>query len=251
MRRSDQDRVSQAREVINSAGPAPLLIACDHAENALPSWLGNLGLAAQDLQTHIAFDIGAKAVSVLLSGYFNAPLICAAYSRLAIDLNRHTDDPALIPECSDSIIISGNQKLSIADRSRRIAELFQPYHIRYAELVGELQQRARRPVILSVHSFTPAMNGFHRPWQFGLLWDKDQALATALYENLAQDEKLCIGRNQPYSPHDPQGYAQVVHAEHRGVEMALIEIRQDLIADAPGQKWAAEKIFSALAPMLG
>src|SRR5688572_12478901 len=39
------------------------IILCDHASNAVPPELGDLGLPAAEFQRHIAYDIGAAAVT--------------------------------------------------------------------------------------------------------------------------------------------------------------------------------------------
>lgn len=43
----------------NREGKAPCLIVCDHASNAIPRSLENLGLDPDHLEQPIAFDIGA------------------------------------------------------------------------------------------------------------------------------------------------------------------------------------------------
>ena len=54
-----------------SDGKSGLLFLCDHASNALPE--GGLGLAPGLLATHIAYDIGAAAVTRALAGAYGAP----------------------------------------------------------------------------------------------------------------------------------------------------------------------------------
>ncbi|MGI9310516.1 MAG: N-formylglutamate amidohydrolase, partial [bacterium] len=215
-----------------------------------PASLGDLGLRRDSLDLHIACDLGARQVAVHLAQQFDAPLLLANYSRLAIDLNRHLDDPTLIPATSDGIAIPGNANLSDAQRAQRIAEMFEPYHRQYARMVAHLQARFAAPLILSVHSFTPHFQGVARPWDIGLMWDEQRDLAQAVIANLRDDDDLCIGENQPYHARDPLGYAMIAHAQARAVGMALVEIRQDRIADDRGQRWAADRLHRALAPLL-
>ena len=84
------------------------LIICDHASNNIPSNFANLGLDKEILDTHIAYDIGAKEVSIRLSNILDCPLIMSDFSRLLIDPNRGIDDPTLIMKISDDKIIEGN-----------------------------------------------------------------------------------------------------------------------------------------------
>lgn len=232
---------------------APVIICCDHAGLQIPARLGGLGLAADAMQTHIACDIGARQVSERLAARLGAPLLSANYSRLVIDLNRHLDDPTLIPTVSDGVDIPGNANLTAAQRQQRIDELFTPYHACYRSLVDDLQSRFARPLIVAVHSFAPRMRGQTetRPWDFGVLWEDQREVAEAVIANLrAAGGDLCIGDNQPYHANTPRGYALDAHAQTRGVDMALIEIRQDHIAHANGQRWAADILQRAIAPLL-
>jgi len=183
----------------------------------------------------------------------NKPLLSANYSRLVIDLNRHLDDSTLIPTVSDGVDIPGNANLTAAQRRRRIDELFMPYHAAYRALVDDLQARFAGPLIVAVHSFAPRMRGQveARPWDFGVLWEKQHEVAQQLLANLrAAGDGLCIGDNRPYHANTPRGYALDAHAQSRGVDMALIEIRQDHIAHAGGQQWAADILHHAIAPLL-
>lgn len=237
-------------EAVNRRAKAPVMVCCDHAGRHIPAPLGDLGVEAGAMETHIACDIGARQVSEMLARRFDAPLLLANYSRLVIDLNRHLDDPTLIPEVSDGVAIPGNAGLSSAQRRRRIEQWFRPYHQRYGEMVGRLQARFARPLIVSVHSFTPRLQGARRPWDFGVLWEHQRRVAQSLIANLRRNPGLRIGSNQPYHARDPLGYAMVVHAQARDTDMALIEIRQDHITHRAGQRWAADILYRAIAPLL-
>ena len=232
-------------EVRNPQGSAPVLIACDHAGNRIPEYLENLGLHNDWLETHIAWDIGARQVAIQLSRLFDAPLILARYSRLVIDLNRHLDDPALIADESDHVPVPGNQNLGDADRQRRIDQFFHPYHNQYSGLVNRMIEKHFDPVIISVHSFTPCMDGFNRPWHFGVLHDEDDALARWLLDAFAKLPDRIIGDNQPYHAGHPQGYAQQVHARDRRAGIAILEIRQDLITHMQDQVDIANLVYGA------
>ena len=235
-----------AFEVINPNGRAPMLLTCDHASNRIPEELAGLGISRALQSAHIAYDIGAKQVAIHLSHEFDAPLILGMYSRLVVDLNRFPDDPSIIPASSDHHPIPGNQALDEAQRQQRMQRFFYPYHQCHEELVDQLIENHDDPMIFSVHSFTPKMDEFDRPWHYGVLWDKCENLAKELCHALGRNPSLCIGENQPYSAVSPKGYSMNVHAQDRGVDMGLIEIRQDLIGDGPGQTEAAAIISKAL-----
>lgn len=231
-------------DVVNPEGEAPLLIGCDHAENRIPESLSNLGLEANHLASHIASDVGAKQVSLLLSEMFDAPLIMAGYSRLVVDLNRYPSDPSIILEKSDGIPIPGNMGLGEAARQDRISTIFDPYHKQYAKLAKQMKHAHEDPLLLALHSFTPTYGGRQRPWHFGVMWDeyprnvKDQLLA-----GLNRVDGLIVGENKPYAGHSPQGYAHVEHGYSNNLRVALLEIRQDLICKPGDDERCAQLLY--------
>src|SRR5262249_20576720 len=111
--------------------------------------------------------------------------------------------------------------------------------------------RGVSPVIFSVHSFTPVMNGIARPWHVGILWDKDPRVAVPLIAELAAaDPRRVVGDNEPYSAREPAGYTIRRHAEPAGLPSAAVEIRQDLIDTESGALEWAEILAAALRPVL-
>jgi predicted N-formylglutamate amidohydrolase len=89
------------------------------------------------------------------------------------------------------------------------------------------------------------MQGIRRPWHVGILWDLDDRVARPLVDMLAADKDLVVGDNEPYDG-ALRGDTMFRHAIVNGFAHALIEIRQDLIADDEGAaQWAAR-----LAPIL-
>ena len=85
----------------------PWIFFCDHATNYIPPELTNLGLPASELERHIAWDIGAAAVTAILAEVFSVPAVFSSVSRLVIDCNRHLHAGDLIPEVSDGTPIPG------------------------------------------------------------------------------------------------------------------------------------------------
>ncbi len=237
-------------ELHNPNGQAPVLLVCDHASRLVPGGLGGLGLAPSAFDLHIAYDIGAAEVALLLSKRLDAALLSAGYSRLVIDLNRGLDQPTLIPEASDGIIISGNLGLSHAARGARIEALYHPWHRAVTTELRRLDTRTKvRGALIGVHSFTPRLNGSARPWQVGVLWDGDCKLARPLMAALA-GEGLSVGDNQPYTARNPSGGTLETHALDQGRPGLSIEIRQDLIADERGCVEWADRLGGVLGRLL-
>ncbi len=216
-----------------------LLFLCDHASNRLPD--GLLGLDPMLLATHIAYDIGAAAVTRALAAAYGAPAFLGGWSRLLIDLNRGADDPTIVMKLSDGSIIPGNRLVDSHEVGRRIGAFHAPYHGAIARCLDRMGARA---VVLSMHSFTPAWKGKPRPWEVGVLYDRDRRLADPLMARL-KEAGFVVGDNEPYSG-ALEGDTLYQHGTCRGLPHVLIEIRQDLIDRDP----AAQAFAGRLKPIL-
>ena len=226
-----------------------LLILCDHAENTIPQGYGTLGLRAEDLHRHIAYDLGAAEVAEHLATALGAPAILSRFSRLLIDPNRGLDDPTLIMQISDGLIVPGNVGLTAGEIEARIAHYYRPYHAAIERAVDAAIAAGKPPVIISMHSFTQAWKGVPRPWAVGVLWDKDPRLALALLEGLRAITDIEVGDNVPYSG-QLKGDTLYRHGTGRGLAHALVEVRQDLILGPEGQKQWAMRLAKALDKVL-
>jgi predicted N-formylglutamate amidohydrolase len=226
-----------------------ILLLCDHAENTLPPEYGTLGLPPEQLERHIAYDPGAAGITRHMARLLNAPAVFTHYSRLLIDPNRGEDDPTLIMRISDGAVVPGNVKITDAERQKRIERFYKPYHEAIARTIDAMIAAGKTPVIFSIHSFTENWRGWPRPWQVGVLWDRDPRLAVPMIDALRRDPALTVGDNEPYAGSLP-GDCINKHATLRGLANALIEVRQDLIRDDAGQKEWAETLASHLRMIL-
>lgn len=228
--------------------PGRWLITCDHATNTVPPDVGggSLGLDAADMRRHIAFDPGAMGVTRHLAELLGSPALFANFSRLVIDPNRGEDDPTLLMKLYDGTIIPANRHADAAETARRLNAYHRPYHTEYYRLAS------RRPdtVICAVHSFTPQLQARPpRPWHIGILYAHDARLALPLIDRLKQEPDLVVDGNVPYSGHLP-GDSIERHALAMGLPNILIELRNDLIAEAATQRAWAERLAPILAEVL-
>jgi predicted N-formylglutamate amidohydrolase len=223
--------------VLRETGASDLFLTADHAGRAIPRALGTLGVPDAEMERHIAWDIGVAGVTEHLSALLDATAVLQTYSRLVIDCNRDPSWPSAMPEISEDTPVPGNVKLSAEAREARVAAIFTPYHHRIA---GLLDARAnRRTVLIAMHSFTPSFKGESRAMQVGMLYNKDPRLARILLELLRQEGDLVVGDNAPYAVTEDSDYGVPTHGEKRGLAHVEVEIRQDLIASADGQRaWA-------------
>jgi predicted N-formylglutamate amidohydrolase len=216
----------------NETGKAPLLLLCDHASKAVPKALGDLGISDEELSRHIGWDIGGLDAAIELAKALDAPLLASGYSRLVIDCNRWPGGEGSTPEVSDGTPVPANRGLTQEQIDVRAGACFWPYHREVDRQLDHMTAGGRRVALLVMHSFTPEMNGFKRPWHVGVLWNDDPRLPEPLLVELRRDPSLIVGDNEPYSARDPYEYTLGAHAQPRALPHCSLEVRQDLI-DTP------------------
>jgi predicted N-formylglutamate amidohydrolase len=230
----------------NPDGAGPLVIACDHASNRIPDDFKSFGFSEDALQTHIAWDPGALAVARRLSARLDAPLLWPDVSRLVIDCNRAPDASSLIVVESEGRKVDANRGLSEAERSRRLDRIHAPYHDAIDACIERRRAEGLTTALVAVHSFTPVYFGKARPWQVGIVFDDDRRVADLLIHGLSADQELAVGINEPYSPADQVYYTVNRHAGRWDLPAVMIEIRNDEIADAAGQRGWADRLADLL-----
>ena len=237
-------------EVFNGVGRAEILLVCDHASNVLPAAYGTLGMDSEFMSRHIAYDIGAADVTRRISRALDAPAIMAGYSRLLIDCNRQSGHTTSIPEISDGIEVPFNQGIDADEIERRQRAYFQPFHAAVEAALEQFSKRGVVPAYVAMHSFTPIMDGYERPWHVGILWNEDTRLARPLIDTLSEWPDIVVGENEPYSGRDPEGYSIHTHGGDRGIPNVLIEVRQDLVDTHHGAELWAARIGQAISKMV-
>ena len=228
-----------AYEIVNPHGRSRAILTCDHASKRVPRRLSSLGLEREDLERHIAWDIGAQAVARRLAERLDAALVVAGYSRLVADCNRPLSVADAFITRSEATGIPGNYNLSEDEKNARAEAFFWPYHDAVHRVVDSRLENAV-PVLISVHSFTPVYHGERRPWDIGVHYRLDKRFATLALDHLRADGALVVGDNEPYPVALDLDYTVLIHAERRGIPYVLLEIRQDHIgSDAGVEAWAA------------
>jgi predicted N-formylglutamate amidohydrolase len=219
---------------IEGRADARLLVVCDHASAVIPACYGDLGLSEEDRRSHIAWDIGAAAVTRLVAARFACPALLSGVSRLVVDCNRAPGDAQSIPALTCGVAVPGNRHIAAAEAEYRLSTWFHPYHAEIAATVSRLEA----PVMVSIHSFTPEMAGRARPWHVGVLSNRDRRMADPALAALSARQAVVVGDNQPYSGREIN-HTLDTHAGAVGLPHVSFELRQDLIADVAGvQRWA-------------
>lgn len=227
-------------------GTSDVVLVCEHASRTMPKALGDLGLDAAALESHIAWDIGAAQMAERLSDLLDAPLISQRFSRLAYDCNRPPDSADAYPARSEVYEIPGNAGLDAQDRSRRAEALYVPFHQAVDTLIDTRLGQGSHVVLVTLHSFTPVYFGRPRDGYLGILHDDDQRLADAMLDAAAAAKLEHVSRNYPYGPQDGVTHTLKRHGLTRQIPNVMLEIRNDLISDASGQAAWAERIAELL-----
>ena len=237
----------------NPGGSHPVVLVCEHASFRIPPEFHDLGLKADALTSHIAWDPGAMETALALSGMLDASLVYSTVSRLVYDCNRPPEAPAAMPAVSEIYAIPGNSALTQAERQARAETYYRPFEHCLEEV---LEERNGDAVVVTLHSFTPVYTGVRRDVEIGVLHDADSRFADAM---LDAAEGYNVRRNEPYGPADGVTHTLKRHALPRGLLNVMIEIRNDLIA-TPEQclamathlsKWLEASLASLRQPQLG
>jgi predicted N-formylglutamate amidohydrolase len=236
---------AEAVEVVPGArAGAALVVTCEHATERLPApwrwpeadrWL---------LGTHWASDIGAADLARAIAAETGGSLVLARFTRLLVDPNRAEDHPALVLVQAEGRPIALNASLSPEERARRLA-----LHRAYHDAVDGAVARSAAPIVLAVHTFTPVYEGRRRDVELGLLFDRDEALARAIADELAP-LGLRTALNEPYSGRAGLIYSADRHARRHGRRALEIELRQDLASRSAVRARLAPALSTAVATVL-
>jgi predicted N-formylglutamate amidohydrolase len=235
----------EAYRIIGTPRFGGILVVSDHASNCVPADI-DLGIGQDLMDQHIAVDIGVGAVGKLMAELPGIAAFQGNVSRLVCDFNRYPDSDGVVPLISDGHAIPGNA----GQRDARIARFFEPYHA----ALGQLLEDTPQALIVSLHSFTPALATCSkpRPWHVGVLYNKDDR-AARLTIAMLEAEGLVVGDQEPYSG-VLLNATMNRHAEDDGRPYVGIEVRQDQIGDVAGQRRYAElltRIANQVALKLG
>lgn len=229
-------------ELADPDGAGAVVLVCEHASRVIPPELGDLGLDAAALASHIAWDPGALAVARAMARRLDAPLVAQRVSRLVYDCNRAPGAESAIPARSELHDIPGNAGLTEAQRAARAERFYRPFRDALAGLLDRRLAAGKPTALVTVHSFTPVYAGVRRDLDVGILHDRDTRLADALLAVAAAEKAFVVRRNQPYGPQDGVTHTLLEHGIARGLANVMIEIRNDLIADAAGQEAMAARL---------
>ncbi len=221
-----------------------LLLSCEHASQFVPKRFQTL-IAASRLDTHQAYDIGAKQLTRALARKFRCPAFYGGISRLLIDLNRSPGHKNLY-----------NGQLSSTDRKLLWQHYYQPFRASVRQEIMKLKTKdsSTRILHLSIHSFSRDFQNKRRSTDIGILYDNRRTLemqgAKALQQELRHLTSYQVNRNRPYwgrTDGHTSGLRQIYDPEdYCGFEL---EVCQDLL-EAKHQPIMAATLHQAIQSML-
>ena len=213
-------------EVVRGSRAAAVFLTCEHASQALPSAWRWPAADRRLIDTHWAYDLGAREVTLELARALDASAVLARFSRLLADPNRDEGHPDVFRLLADGAPVELNAQLDEADKQRRIVGYHRPYH---AAVDAELSA-VDAPLLFSIHSFTPVYQGQPRDIELGVLFNRDEAdalhLGAALSAHFAK-----VAFNEPWSGRAGLIYSAERHAGKHGRLSLELEVRQDRAVD--------------------
>ena len=146
-----------------------LILSCEHATNDVPEqYRPLLADCIDELDTHRGYDPGAHDFARRLAAMLSAPLFAGDVSRLLVDLNRsranHRSPPVRLM-----------QGLAPALKEEILARYYLPYRRQVEEAVADRLRQNKTVLHLSIHSFTPVLDGVTRTADIGFLYDPSRA----------------------------------------------------------------------------
>ena len=141
-----------------------IVLSCEHGGNRIPAVYRNLFAKAGDvLTTHRGLDIGALAVARRMSSVLSVPLVYSDISRLLVELNRSRHHRGLFSEYTRDCGPGMQEQI--------LQRYYFPYRQQLETLIRDRINRKHVVTHLSIHSFTPELDGKVRNTDIGLLYD--------------------------------------------------------------------------------
>jgi predicted N-formylglutamate amidohydrolase len=141
-----------------------IVISCEHASNAVPAKWRTAFRGTGVLKTHRAWDPGAAVLAHELADALKAPAFFGEVTRLLVDLNRSDNHRKVFSEFTPH-----------AARNELLATYWHSYRNQVRRAIQRTLKHGSM-LHVSVHSFTPVLDGETRNADIGLLYDPARKL---------------------------------------------------------------------------
>jgi len=171
------------------------VVSCEHAGNAVPEPYQHLFHGhEQVIGSHRGYDPGALEAAQYIGHKLGASIFTTSVTRLIIDTNRSLHNPRVFSEFS--------KKLSKEERIRCVENLYTPYRTKICNEVERLIRLGKHVIHLSIHTFTPQLNGNVRLADIGVLYDpsrpSEKKIVSIVIDEIKKRYPFRIRRNYPY-----------------------------------------------------
>ena len=229
--------------------PIVTVLSCEHAVNTIPAHHQPLFHQQESvLKTHRAIDIGALEVACHLHQTMACDFEQTSISRLLIDCNRSLNHKQCFSEFT--------KKLSAEDKQTLIDTYYLPYRQKVETIIQNHIDKGAQVLHLSVHSFTPELNGKIRNAAIGLLYDytrHGEREVARVWKGLIelQTPAFRVRMNYPYHGKSDglTSHLRKIHSEHDYLGLE-IECNQALLSDDESRKDVSTVLAASLQELL-
>lgn len=225
-----------------------LILTCEHGGNEIPEAYSSIfAEAGEQLNSHRGYDPGALDLFYELRELADFAFF-ETNSRLLVELNRSLHHQQLFSEFS--------RPLSKASKNAILEEYYFPYRREVEQQIHDRLNEGGKVLHLSVHSFTPVLQGETRNADIGLLFDPKRQQEKQFckgFKNaiLEQDPELKLRFNYPYRG-TADGFTTYLRKKfpqnYLGIEL---EVNQKYAKENKMELRLKQLIFKALSSVLG
>ena len=200
------------------------LLTCEHGGNHVPArWRYLFRGAESVLESHRGWDRGSLDVFRALEAEIADAAFPAQLTRLLVDLNRSVGHRHLFSAYT--------RTLTTAEKQQILDQHYLPWRKAVEDRVNDWRKAEHTVLHVSVHSFTPELDGHRRNADIGLLYDPGRPLERKLSRDwrqllteLAPD--IRVRMNYPYRG-TADGFTRRLRTVHptgyAGIELELNE----------------------------
>lgn len=206
-----------------------IILTCEHAGNDVPQTFKHLFDDEPNvLNTHEGYDIGALELARYLSDQLKTDVYYTTITRLLVEANRSVNSKDLFSRFST--LLTKDEKEQVLDTH------YYPYRKKVEDAIVSALQTTR-VIHLSIHTFTPVLNGERRKADIGVLYDPDRSFEKLTAQRLISElneltASLSVLPNSPYKGTD-DGFTTYLRTttdpkRYAGIE---IEVNQKFFTD--------------------
>jgi predicted N-formylglutamate amidohydrolase len=210
-----------------------MILSCEHATATVPEeYAGLFAGASHIFATHRSYDIGAFEVGKMVED-LAGDAFYGKCNRLLVDLNRSLHHPRLFSSFSQNLPRSAKELI--------IADWYYPFRNLVLHALDRTIAQHGEVLHISMHSFTPVLDGVVRPNDIGILYDpgrhREKAWAIRLANTMrAVQPNLSVRMNFPYRGLSDSHTTALRRRFSKDVYLGIeLEINQRLLEDDQGR----------------